>query len=310
VTDRRHLLGLEHLDRAEILAILDDAENDLARLKHDRRPSDELAGVTILLAFFEDSTRTRIAFELAARRLGAVVASVASGGLSLSKGETLIDTLRIFEANGTDIVVVRHASSGVPAFLSQHIGMGIVNGGDGTHEHPTQGLLDLMTLRQVWRGDFANRRVAIVGDIAHSRVARSAIFGLGKLGVAVTVAGPSTLIPAAVEGLGCTLAPTVEDAVLGADAVMALRIQRERMDRGLLPSLSEYARGWGINAARVALMKPEAVVMHPGPVNRGLELAVDVVDGPRSVVLQQVENGMGVRTAVLRRSARALKERA
>jgi aspartate carbamoyltransferase catalytic subunit len=308
--DRRHLLGLEYLDRAEILALLDDAEYDLAKLQRDRIPSHELAGVTILLAFFEDSTRTRIAFELAGRRLGAVVVSVTSGGLSLSKGESLVDTLRIFEKNGTDLVVVRHASSGVPEFLARHVGMGIVNAGDGTHEHPTQGLVDLMTLRQVWRGHFENRRIAIVGDIAHSRVARSAIAGLNKLGVKVTVAGPATLIPVGVEALGCTLAATADEALAGADAVMALRIQRERMERGLLPSFSEYAKSWGIDARRVALMKPDAVVMHPGPVNRGLELAVDVVDGPRSVVLKQVENGMGVRSAVLRRSARAIRERA
>jgi len=173
------------------------------------------------------------------------------------------------------------------------------------HEHPTQGLLDLMTLRQAWGGRFEGRRIAIIGDLAHSRVARSAIFGLRTLGVAVTVAGPATLLPAEVERLGCTVATTVDEAMEGADAVMALRLQRERMDKGLLPSLSEYTRVWGIDAARVRRMRPDAVVLHPGPVNRGIELAPDVADGDRSLILDQVANGVAVRCAVLRRCARA-----
>lgn len=307
--DPRHLIGLEALSRQTILDLLDDAERDLSRLLEDRTPTTELAGITVILAFFEDSTRTRTAFELAAHRLGATVASFSSSGLSLSKGESLIDTMRIFEANGADLAVVRHGSAGTPGLLARHTGLGIVNAGDGAHEHPTQGLLDLMTLRQVW-GGFEGRRLAIVGDLAHSRVARSAIFGLTKLGATVTVAGPPTLMPAGIESLGVTVAATVDDALAGADGVMALRLQRERMERGLLPSLSEYARVWGIDAERVRRMKPDGVVMHPGPVNRGVELSAEVADGPRSVILQQVRNGMAVRCAVLRRSAWAIARRA
>jgi aspartate carbamoyltransferase catalytic subunit len=186
----------------------------------------------------------------------------------------------------------------------------VVNAGDGMHEHPTQGLLDLMTLRQAWSGSLAGRRIAIVGDVAHSRVARSAIFGLATLGVRVTLAGPATLMPAEVERLGVTVAASVDEAMEGADAVMALRLQRERMEAGLLPSLSEYTRTWGIDAARVRRMKPDAVVLHPGPVNRGVELAPDVADGERSVILDQVANGVAVRCAVLRRAVGAMAREA
>jgi aspartate carbamoyltransferase catalytic subunit len=299
----RHLLGLEGLPRESLLAILDDAERDLARLSSDRSPTDELRLATVVIAMFEDSTRTRVSFQIAAKRLGATVSSFSSHGLSLSKGETLRDTLRIFEANGADVIVVRHASPGAPAYLAEQVDSAVVNAGDGMHEHPTQGLLDIMTLRQAWGGRFDGRRIAIVGDVAHSRVARSAIFGLATLGVRVTLAGPATLMPAEVERLGCDLAGSVDEAMEGADAVMALRVQRERMEKGLLPSLSEYTRVWGIDAARVRRMKPDAVVLHPGPVNRGVELAPDVADGERSVILDQVANGVAVRCAVLRRSA-------
>ena len=299
----RDLLGLDGLPRETLLEILDDAERDLERLAADRSPSDELRGSTVVIAMFEDSTRTRVSFQIAAKRLGATASTFSSHGLSLSKGETLRDTLRIFEANGADVIVVRHPSPGAPAYLAEQVESAVVNAGDGMHEHPTQGLLDLMTLRQAWSGRFAERRIAIVGDVAHSRVARSAIFGLTTLGVAITVAGPATLMPAEVERLGCTVAETVDEAMEGADAVMALRIQRERMEQGLLPSFAEYTRVWGIDAARMRRMKPDAVVLHPGPVNRGIELAADVADGERSVILDQVANGVAVRCAVLRRCA-------
>ena len=304
----RHLLGLEGLPSEALIAILDDAERDLARLSSDPSPTDELRLLTVVIAMFEDSTRTRVSFQIAAKRLGATVSTFSSHGLSLSKGETLRDTLRIFEANGADVVVVRHSSPGAPAYLAEQIESAVVNAGDGMHEHPTQGLLDLMTLRQAWRGRFSGRRIAIVGDIAHSRVARSAIFGLTTLGVEVTLAGPGTLMPAEAERFGCAVAATVDEAMDGADAVMALRIQRERMEKGLLPSLAEYTRVWGIDAARVRRMKPDAVVLHPGPVNRGVELAPDVADGERSVILDQVANGVAVRCAVLRRCAGALAQ--
>ena len=306
--DTRHLLGLEGLPREALLAILDDAERDLKRLETDRSPTDELRLLTVVIAMFEDSTRTRVSFQIAAKRLGATVSTFSSHGLSLSKGETLRDTLRIFEANGADVIVVRHASPGAAAYLAEQVESAVVNAGDGMHEHPTQGLLDIMTLRQAWSGRFEGRRIAIVGDVAHSRVARSAIFGLTTLGVGVTLAGPATLIPAEVERLHCTVARSVDEAMEGADAVMALRIQRERMEKGLLPSLGEYTRVWGVDAARVRRMKPGAVVLHPGPVNRGVELAPDVADGERSVILDQVANGVAVRCAVLRRSAVAMRE--
>jgi aspartate carbamoyltransferase catalytic subunit len=299
----RDLLGLDGLPRETLLEILDDAQRDLGRLAADRSPSDELRGSTVVIAMFEDSTRTRVSFQIAAKRLGATASTFSSHGLSLSKGETLRDTLRIFEANGADVIVVRHPSPGAPAYLAEQVESAVVNAGDGMHEHPTQGLLDLMTLRQAWAGRFADRRIAIVGDVAHSRVARSAIFGLTTLGVGITVAGPATLMPADVERLGCTVVETVDEAMEGADAVMALRIQRERMEQGLLPSFAEYTRVWGIDAARVRRMKPDAVVLHPGPVNRGIELAADVADGERSVILDQVANGVAVRCAVLRRCA-------
>jgi aspartate carbamoyltransferase catalytic subunit len=306
----RHLLGLEGLPREGLLAILDDAERDLARLSSDRSPTDELRLATVVIAMFEDSTRTRVSFQIAAKRLGATVSSFSSHGLSLSKGETLRDTLRIFEANGADVIVVRHASPGAPAYLAEQVDSAVVSAGDGMHEHPTQGLLDIMTLRQAWGGRFEGRRIAIVGDVSHSRVARSAIFGLATLGVTVTLAGPATLMPAEVERLGCGVAGSVDEAMEGVDAVMALRVQRERMEKGLLPSLSEYTRVWGIDAARVRRMKPDAVVLHPGPVNRGVELAPDVADGERSVILDQVANGVAVRCAVLRRSAGYPREEA
>jgi aspartate carbamoyltransferase catalytic subunit len=197
------------------------------------------------------------------------------------------------------VVVVRHRSSGTARFLAEAIEASVINAGDGQHEHPTQGLLDLMTLRDAWRGRFEGRRIAIVGDLTHSRVARSAIAGLQTLGARVTVCGPGTLVPAEIESLGCELAPTVEDALRGADAAMALRIQRERMEGGLLPAGGEYARLWGLSADRLRLMADDAVVLHPGPVNRGVEITPEAADGPRSVILEQTANGIAVRCAVL-----------
>ena len=307
--DRRHLLGLEGMSREEILALLDAAEGFRARLRAGGMPFDDLRGVTVLLAFFEDSTRTRVSFELAGRHLGATVATLTAAGSSVSKGESLFDTVQNIAAMGVDLVVVRHGASGAPHFLARHLGVGILNAGDGRHEHPTQGLLDLMTLRDAWRGNFEGRRLALVGDVAHSRVARSAIFGLRALGARVTVAGPATLLPAGVERLGCTVVPTVEEAMEGADAVMALRLQRERMEGGLLPSLGEFSRVWGLTTERVRLLSRDAVVLHPGPMNRGVEVTPEVADGERSVILDQVENGVALRCAVLARCAAALRER-
>jgi len=307
--DGRHLLGLEGVPRAELLGLLEEAERYRAALDRPGVPTRELEGVTVCNAFFENSTRTRISFELAEQRLSATAVSFASTESSTSKGETLLDTFRVIQAMRVDLVAVRHPSSGAAAFLACHLEAGVINAGDGQHEHPTQGLLDLLTLRQAWSGRFEGRRIAIVGDIAHSRVARSAIFGLTGLGVAVAVAGPATLMPREVERLGVTVAGTIEQAMEGADAVMALRLQHERMEQGLLASLSEYTRAWGVDARRVRLMKPDAVVMHPGPINRGVELSPEVADSGRSVVLAQVTNGVAVRCAVLKRCAAALRSK-
>ena len=306
--DRRHLLGLEGMTRAELTEILDAAEHWRERLRRGRLACDELAGVAVVNAFFEDSTRTRVSFELAEHRLGAIPIPFSPAGSSVSKGESLLDTLHTIVAMGVDLVVVRHPSPGTPALLARHLEEGVVNAGDGAHEHPTQGLLDLLTLRDAWHGRFEGRSIAIVGDIAHSRVARSAIFGLHTLGASARLAGPATLVPRGIESLGCEVAESLEQALRGADAVMALRLQRERMEAGLVPSIGEYAREWGLDAARLRLLEPGAVVMHPGPMNRGVEIAPEVADGERSVVLAQVANGVAVRCAVLARCAAAVAE--
>jgi aspartate carbamoyltransferase catalytic subunit len=296
---RRHVLGLEGVPASLILELLDAADRCRTRWQSSRAPRPDLQGIEVCNAFFEDSTRTRISFELAERRLAMTLTTFGAMGSSVSKGESMIDTLQTIAAMGVDIVVVRHASSGTATLLARETPVSVINAGDGAHEHPTQGLLDLLTLRDAWGGEFSGRRIAIVGDLAHSRVARSAIAGLRTLGTRVVVAGPATLVPDGIESLGCTLAPSVDDAVEGAHAVMALRLQRERMEQGLLPSIGEYAREWGINARRVARMRPDAVVMHPGPMNRDVEIASDVADGGRSVILRQVSNGVAVRGAVL-----------
>jgi aspartate carbamoyltransferase catalytic subunit len=300
--DPRHFLGLEGLSRETLLSLIAESARERTWLAAGEANRKDLAGATIVLAFIEDSTRTRTSFEIAAQRLGANTVVFASAASSLNKGETLLDTMRLFEAMGAALVVVRHPSSGAPAWLARQLSaIGVVNAGDGMHEHPTQGILDLLTLHDAWDGRFEGRRLAIVGDIAHSRVARSAIAGLTTLGARVTVCGPGTLMPADVEQLGCELAPSLDGALAGADAAMALRLQSERMEKGLLPSLGEYARLWGLSPRRVALMAPHAVVLHPGPVNRGVELAHEVADGPRSRILAQVANGVAVRCAVLKR---------
>lgn len=296
---RRHLTGLEGIPLETLLHLLDAAKRYREKLAGGPWQSDALRGIAVCNAFFEDSTRTRVSFELAAQRLGAMTTTIAETGTSLAKGESLLDTLRVVVSMRVGVIVVRHRASGMARFLAGELDASIVNAGDGQHEHPTQGLLDLMTLRDAWGGRFEGRRIAIVGDITHSRVARSAIAGLNVVGARVTVCGPGTLMPAEVEALGCEQAPTVEDALRGADAVMALRIQRERMDRGLLPAGGEYARIWGLDPDRLRLMADHAVVLHPGPVNRGVEITPEAADGPRSVILEQTANGIAVRCAVL-----------
>jgi len=299
--DPRHLLGLAGMPRETLLELLEEGQRYRDQMDRGGIVSRALEGVTVCNAFFENSTRTRLSFELAERRMGATVVTFSATDSSTMKGETLLDTLKVVEAMGVDVMVVRHASSGAAHYLARHLATTVINAGDGTHEHPTQGLLDLLTLRQVWSGRFAGRRLAIVGDIVHSRVARSAIHGLVTLGTEVTVAGPATLLPAGIETIGARVAPTADEAIAGADAVMTLRLQKERMEQGLLASLGEYTRHWGSDARRARLLKPEGVVLHPGPVNRGIELMPDVADGERSVILEQVRNGVAMRCAVLER---------
>lgn len=294
----RHLLGLEGLSAQTLTGILDLAAEMKAVNQRQVKKLPTLRGVTVLTLFVENSTRTRMSFELAAKRLSADTMSFSASTSSLSKGETLLDTARNLEAMGPDLVVIRHTCSGAPAFLANNVGCGVVNAGDGFHEHPTQGLLDMFTLRERL-GDLQGKKIAIVGDIAHSRVARSNIFGLQTLGAEVHVAGPATMLPCGIEELGCTAWSRIEPAIEGADAVMMLRIQRERQGNDLFPSSHEYYRFFGLDEERLALAKPGALVLHPGPMNRGVEIAPEVADGPQSVILQQVENGVAVRMAVL-----------
>ncbi|MCK4512973.1 aspartate carbamoyltransferase catalytic subunit, partial [bacterium] len=257
-----------------------------------------LRGITIVNLFFESSTRTRVSFELAEKRLSADVLNFSASTSSLKKGETLRDTARNIEAMKVDMVVMRHPSPGAPHFLANHIDGSIINAGDGPHEHPTQALLDLYTMRE-HVGDLQGKRVTIVGDILHSRVARSDIWGLKALGADVTLCGPSTFIPAEVERLGVTVTHDIKEATVNADIVNILRIQKERQSGGFLPSLREYSALFGINAARLKDMKPDVLIMHPGPINRGVEIAPDVADGDHSVILEQVTNGVAVRMAML-----------
>ncbi len=257
-----------------------------------------LQGKTVVNLFFENSTRTRASFELAARRLGANVLFIAATGSSVEKGETLIDTARNIEAMKAHCLVVRHASSGSPGVLARALRTPIVNAGDGFHEHPTQGLLDAFTMEEKLK-DLKGKHVLIVGDIAHSRVARSNIHVLKKLGAHVTVCGPPTLLPPSPQALGVEATSDLNAALPKADVVMALRIQLERQNKMQIPSISEYAKFWGINAKRASTMKPQAFILHPGPINRGVELDPEVADGERSVILDQVGNGVLIRMAVL-----------
>jgi aspartate carbamoyltransferase catalytic subunit len=258
-----------------------------------------LRGRTVVNLFFEDSTRTRISFEAAAKRLSADVINFSAKGSSVAKGESLKDTALTLEAMGADAVVIRHSASGAPHRLAGWVRGTVVNAGDGAHEHPTQALLDLLTIREK-KGHFDGLHVAIVGDVAHSRVARSDIHGMRKLGMTVTVAGPPTLIPPYVQELGAKVCYRLEDAIGDVDVIMMLRLQQERMLAGLIPSLREYARYWGLTLDKLSRhARPDVLIMHPGPVNRGIELAPEVADGPYSVILDQVSHGVAVRMGVL-----------
>ena len=296
----RHLLSTTDLTREDALLILDTAA-ELARVT-DRavKKLPTLRGRTVVNLFFEDSTRTRISFEAAAKRLSADVITFSAKGSSVSKGESLKDTALTLEAMGADAVVVRHHASGAPYRLAHSgwVGCSVVNAGDGTHEHPTQALLDAFTLRE-HLGDLRGRRVVIVGDVLHSRVARSNVHLLSTLGAHVTLVAPPTLLPVGVDTWPFAVSYDLDAAVEGADAVMMLRVQNERMNAAFFPSTHEYSRRYGLDTRRAALLGDEAIVLHPGPMNRGMEISADVADGPRSVIVEQVTNGVSVRMAVL-----------
>ena len=294
----RHLLGLEGTTSEELLTILDTAAKFREILDRPVKKVPTLRGVTIANLFFEPSTRTRMSFELAEKRLSADTLGFSTSTSSVKKGETLRDTARNIEAMMVDMVVIRHSSPGAPHFLTQHLDASVINAGDGAHEHPTQALLDIFTMRERF-GDLEGKLVTIVGDILHSRVAKSDIYGLRALGADVTLCGPTTFMPAEVERLGVKVTTDIEEATSDADVVNILRIQRERQEGGFLPSLREYTALFGIDAERVARMKPDVVIMHPGPINRGVELSPDVADSERSVILDQVTNGVAVRMAII-----------
>jgi aspartate carbamoyltransferase catalytic subunit len=294
----RHLLGLEGYSRADVEYLLDTALTMREVLRRSVKKVPTLRGKAVINVFYEASTRTRMSFEVAAKILGADSYNVSSSGSSATKGESLVDTARNLDSMRPDVIVLRHASSGAAALISKHTRAAVVNAGDGQHEHPTQALLDALTLRERW-GKLDGKTVAIVGDILHSRVARSNAFSLTALGARVIFCGPPTLMPPGLGKLGVELVPKLRDAISQADAVMMLRLQLERMTNAFIPSSREYSRYYGLGLTQLEWMKPEAFVLHPGPVNRGVELAPEVADGPRSVILDQVENGVAVRMAVL-----------
>ena len=294
----KDLVGLEHLTREQITAILDTAEPFKEVSERPIKKVPALRGKTIVNLFFEASTRTRISFEFAEKRLSADTVNVASAGSSVSKGETLVDTARNLEAMRIDMVVIRHGASGAAKFLGDRIRSNVINAGDGQHEHPTQALLDLLTLRDRF-GRIEGLRICIMGDVLHSRVARSNIWGLTRLGAEVAVCGPPTLLPREVSELGVTVFRRVEEAIEWADALNILRLQLERMKAGFIPSLREYNRVFGVTSERLARAPRELLILHPGPMNRGVEIDSDVADGPHSVILPQVTNGVAVRMAVL-----------
>ncbi|HET7622053.1 MAG TPA: aspartate carbamoyltransferase catalytic subunit [Gemmatimonadaceae bacterium] len=294
----KDLLALEPLTPEQIRLILDTAEPFKEISERAIKKVPALRGKTIVNLFFESSTRTRISFEFAEKRLSADTVNVASVGSSVQKGETLVDTARNLEAMRIDMVVIRHGASGAARFLADRIESNVINAGDGTHEHPTQGLLDILTLRDHF-GDLAGRRICIVGDVLHSRVARSNIWGLKKLGAEVAVCGPKSLLPWGIDEFGVKVFKRVEEAIEWAEALNVLRLQLERMQAGYIPSLREYNRVFGITHERLDRAPRDILILHPGPMNRGVEIDSDVADGPHSVILNQVTNGVAVRMAVL-----------
>jgi aspartate carbamoyltransferase catalytic subunit len=295
---RKDLVSMRDLEPGEIREVLDTAQSMKEIASRDIKKVPTLRGKTVVNLFYEASTRTRTSFEIAGKWLSADVINFSAGGSSAEKGESFLDTARNIGAMSPDVLVVRHQASGVPELLARHLACSVINAGDGAHEHPTQALLDLLTIREK-KGHLEGLHVAIVGDVAHSRVARSNIHGMRRMGMTVTVAGPPTLIPPACPELGVKVSHRLEEAIASADVIMMLRLQHERMRTGLIPSLREYSRVWGLSRDKLRQCRADVLVMHPGPVNRGIEIAPDVADGEYSVILDQVANGVAVRMAVL-----------
>lgn len=294
----KNLISLADLAVEDLELVLKTARSFKEISSRSIKKVPTLRGRTVINLFFEPSTRTRLSFEIAAKRMSADTFNISASTSSTTKGETLVDTARNLEAMSPDMIIIRHASSGAANLLKRHIKTSVINAGDGTHEHPSQGLLDMMTVRE-HKGPLAGLKIAIIGDIAHSRVAHSDIIGFTKMGAAVSVSGPATMVPAEVAQLGARVCLQPQDAVVDADVIMALRIQRERLVDPLIPSLREYATFFGINQKMLKLAKPDALIMHPGPINRGVEIDPAIADGPNSVILDQVTNGVAVRMALL-----------
>lgn len=295
---RKDLLGIRELSAEEITFILDTADAFKQVGTRDVKKVPALRGKTLVNLFIEPSTRTRTSFELAATRLSADVINISASSSSLTKGETLKDTAKVLEANHADLIVLRHSSAGAAQFLAERVRSSVINAGDGAHEHPTQALLDLYTIREK-KGTIAGLHIAIVGDILFSRVARSNIFALLKLGARVTLVGPSTLVPRVFERLGVTVSHSIDDVLPSADVVNLLRIQHERQRKEYFPGIGEYIRLFGLTRSRAKLLKPDCLIMHPGPINRGVEIDSELADGVQSVILDQVTNGLAIRMAVL-----------
>lgn len=294
----KDLLGLEELTADEIELVLNTAAPCKELFQREIKKLPTLRGRTVVTLFYEPSTRTRMSFEIAAKWMSADAVNLTVAQSSVAKGESFVDTVKTIEAVGADIIIIRHGMAGAPQLLAETVRAGVINAGDGAHEHPTQGLLDLYTIKERL-GGFAGLRVVIVGDIKHSRVARSNIWGLTKLGARVTVVGPPTLIPPGVEAMGADVSYNLDEALEGADVVNVLRLQLERQKKGLFPSVREYARLYGMNMARVSRLSPEALLMHPGPANLGVEIAEEATNDPRSTITAQVSNGVAVRMALL-----------
>lgn len=294
----KDLLGLRNLSTEEIDEILNTAELMKHILLQNHKKTPHLQGKSIVTLFYENSTRTRLSFELAGKYMSASASNVTASSSSVAKGETLLDTGRTIERMGTDVLIIRHPLSGAPHHLAKHIKSSVINAGDGTNEHPTQALLDMFTIKTN-KGHLKGLKVAIIGDVLHSRVARSNIWGLTSMGASVHISGPSTLLPTALSSMGVTVHGRVESAIEGADVVMALRLQKERQQKGLIPSLREYANCFGVNSKRIALAHKDVIVMHPGPMNRGIELSSEVADADNSQIDEQVTNGVAVRMALL-----------